>query len=281
MRPLGPQLASHSLLLRSLRSLPVWCSVCSLGGFLFIASEVEPASPAIARRARLAVRRRALLAACVVTSPPSARRGMKVASAFAGAKQLLRRQPAAHAASSGSGAASSRAAACTTCDAARAAHELELFKLELADRAAARAEAAAERAAARAEAAAERAADRAAERGLWEIVLGVKRETAQRINFSFAGALIVASCTYLVVGMMYDSFERVSVRSGTRKDVRTLVSDTRSAHPPLAPHSRPRPRPAAPPRHRAGPLTRPFPPPAAAPYLPPPQLTQQQLLPPR
>ena len=170
---------------------------------------------------------------------------MKVASALARARQLLRRHPPARAASSGSASASSGAAASTPFDAARAAHELELAKL-------------ADRAAARAQAAADREADRALGRSLWEILLGVKRETAQLMNLGFGGVVFIASGSYLVAGMVQETLAQLrsnaSDISNTQKDVRALLANAHCAHPPSAPASRRTAAATAAPRCRAAAL---------------------------
>ena len=113
--------------------------------------------------------------------------------------------------------------------AARAAPELELLKLQLAleDKKAALAIALEDKKAALAialekEKAAlekEKAAlaialekEKAAQgRGLWETVLGVKRETAQLLNLAAGGAFFIASGTYLTSAMMHDTWARTQV----------------------------------------------------------------------
>ena len=135
--------------------------------------------------------------------------------------------------------------------AARAAPELELLKLQLAleDKKAALAIALEDKKAALAialekEKAAlekEKAAlasalekEKAAQgRGLWETVLGVKRETAQLLNLAAGGAFFIASGTYLTSAMMHDTWARTQVAlsksEAASQDVRAFMTNAQRA----------------------------------------------------
>ena len=128
--------------------------------------------------------------------------------------------------------------------AARAAPELELLKLQLAleDKKAALAIALEDKKAALAIALEkEKAAlaialekEKAAQgRGLWETVLGVKRETAQLLNLAAGGAFFIASGTYLTSAMMHDTWARTQVAlsksEAASQDVRAFMTNAQRA----------------------------------------------------
>jgi hypothetical protein len=128
--------------------------------------------------------------------------------------------------------------------AARAAPELELLKLQLAleDKKAALAIALEDKKAAQAIALEkEKAAlaialekEKAAQgRGLWETVLGVKRETAQLLNLAAGGAFFIASGTYLTSAMMHDTWARTQVAlsksEAASQDVRAFMTNAQRA----------------------------------------------------
>jgi hypothetical protein len=128
--------------------------------------------------------------------------------------------------------------------AARAAPELELLKLQLAleDKKAALAIALEDKKAALAIALEkEKAAlaialekEKAAQgRGLWETVLGVKRETAQLLNLAAGGAFFIASGTYLTSAMLHDTWARTQVAlsksEAASQDVRAFMTNAQRA----------------------------------------------------
>ena len=106
--------------------------------------------------------------------------------------------------------------------AARAAPELELLKLQLAleDKKAALAIALEKEKAAQG-------------RGLWETVLGVKRETAQLLNLAAGGAFFIACGTYLTSAMMHDTWARTQVAlsksEAASQDVRAFMTNAQRA----------------------------------------------------
>ena len=113
------------------------------------------------------------------------------------------------------------AAAPPAFDAARAAHELELLKLQQ---------------------------SRELEllrlqqgRGAWEALFGLKRETAQLLNLGGGGALFLASAVYLTSGMLHDARATLQVAAekadDAKNDVRALMSNAQRAPsaPPAAP----------------------------------------------
>ena len=106
--------------------------------------------------------------------------------------------------------------------AARAAPELELLKLQLAleDKKAALAIALEKEKAAQG-------------RGLWETVLGVKRETAQLLNLAAGGAFFIASGTYLTSAMLHDTWARTQVAlsksEAASQDVRAFMTNAQRA----------------------------------------------------
>ena len=117
--------------------------------------------------------------------------------------------------------------------AARAAPELELLKLQLAleDKKAALAIALEKEKAALAIALEKEKA--AQGRGLWETVLGVKRETAQLLNLAAGGAFFIASGTYLTSAMMHDTWARTQVAlsksEAASQDVRAFMTNAQRA----------------------------------------------------
>ena len=124
-------------------------------------------------------------------------------------------------------------------DAARAAHELDLAKLSLAEKAAA-AEAE-DRAAARAMTRELELLRLQQGRGAWEALFGLKRETAQLLNLGGGGALFLASAVYLTSGMLHDARATLQVAAekadDAKNDVRALMSNAQRAPsaPPAAP----------------------------------------------
>ena len=117
--------------------------------------------------------------------------------------------------------------------AARAAPELELLKLQLAleDKKAALAIALEDKKAAQAIALEKEKA--AQGRGLWETVLGVKRETAQLLNLAAGGVFFIASGTYLTSAMMHDTWARTQVAlsksEAASQDVRAFMTNAQRA----------------------------------------------------
>ena len=125
-------------------------------------------------------------------------------------------------------------AASTPFDAARAAHELELAKLRLAE-----------------QAAASEAADRAAKlrlaeqvtaaellrlqqgRGAWEALFGLKRETAQLLNLGGGAVVFLTSVVYLTSGMVHDALATIRISDARSEDathvVRSLLSNAQRA----------------------------------------------------
>jgi hypothetical protein len=70
-------------------------------------------------------------------------------------------------------------------------------------------------------------------RGLWETVLGVKRETAQLLNLAAGGAFFIASGTYLTSAMMHDTWARTQVAlsksEAASQDVRAFMTNAQRA----------------------------------------------------
>jgi hypothetical protein len=70
-------------------------------------------------------------------------------------------------------------------------------------------------------------------RGLWETVLGVKRETAQLLNLAAGGAFFIASGTYLTSAMLHDTWARTQVAlsksEAASQDVRAFMTNAQRA----------------------------------------------------
>jgi hypothetical protein len=70
-------------------------------------------------------------------------------------------------------------------------------------------------------------------RGLWETVLGVKRETAQLLNLAAGGAFFIACGTYLTSAMMHDTWARTQVAlsksEAASQDVRAFMTNAQRA----------------------------------------------------
>ena len=94
-------------------------------------------------------------------------------------------------------------------DAARAAHELEVARLKLE----------------------EKKLDQG--RGAWEVLFGVKRETAQKLNLSMAGGVFISSVVYLVTSQLLESKAALQAVTHTAnaasQDVRALISNAQRA----------------------------------------------------
>jgi hypothetical protein len=123
-------------------------------------------------------------------------------------------------------------------DAARAAHDLERARLALEEKKAAQALALEEKKAAQALALEEMKLQQALEvkkldyaqgRGAWEVLFGVKRETAQMLNLCVAGVVFISSGVYLVTSQMHESKAALHVAASTAnaasQDVRALISN--------------------------------------------------------
>ena len=118
-------------------------------------------------------------------------------------------------------------------DAARAARELQLAKLSQAhELELAKLQLARELELAKLQLAREQAQQG---RGLWEVVLGIKRETAQLLNLAGGGALFLASAVYLTSSMVHESRSKLhdawTVAQDARHDVRALIANAHGARP--------------------------------------------------
>lgn len=78
-------------------------------------------------------------------------------------------------------------------DAARAAHELEVARLALEEKKVSQTLALEEKKLEQG-------------RGAWEILFGVKRETAQMLNLCMAGGVFISSGVYLVTSQLHESW---------------------------------------------------------------------------
>ena len=70
-------------------------------------------------------------------------------------------------------------------------------------------------------------------RGVWEVVFGMKRESAQMVNLVAGGAFFVASGAYIVSGMLHDVWAHMFVMENkaesASQDVRAFMTNAQSA----------------------------------------------------